>query len=161
MTDGPHRVDRLWPDPALDLELDDAMAGFHPLPVGDDRPVVAINMVTSIDGRAQLDGTAEGLGSRADRRLMRLYRAAFDAVGSGVGTLRADGVWLRVGNDLAARRAAQGLPPNPIGRRDRRQPARANRCALVHRRRAAHPRRRSWEPDDRGAGRHGAASQPR
>ena len=91
------------------------MAGFHPLPVGDDRPVVAINMVTSIDGRAQLDGTAEGLGSRADRRLMRLYRAAFDAVGSGVGTLRATGVWLRVGNDLAARRAAQGLPPNPIG----------------------------------------------
>jgi riboflavin biosynthesis pyrimidine reductase len=46
---------------------------------------------------------------------MRLYRAAFDAVGSGVGTLRATGVWLRVGNDLAARRAAEGRPPNPIG----------------------------------------------
>ena len=60
-------------------------------------------------------GRAEGLGSRADRRLMRLYRAAFDAVGSGVGTLRATGVWLRVGNDLAARRAADGLPPNPLG----------------------------------------------
>ena len=72
-------------------------------------------MVTSIDGRAQIDGTAEGLGSRADRRLMRLYRAAFDAVGSGVGTLRATGVWLRVGDDLAARRASEGLPPNPIG----------------------------------------------
>jgi riboflavin biosynthesis pyrimidine reductase len=72
-------------------------------------------MVTSVDGRAQLDGTAEGLGSRADRRLMRLYRAAFDAVGSGVGTLRATGVWLRVGNDLAARRAAEGRPPNPTG----------------------------------------------
>jgi riboflavin biosynthesis pyrimidine reductase len=115
VSDGPHRVDRLWPNPALDLELDEAMAGFHPLPVGDDRPVVAINMVTSIDGRAQLDGTAEGLGSRADRRLMRLYRAAFDAVGSGVGTLRATGVWLRVGDDLAARRVAQGMPPNPIG----------------------------------------------
>ena len=109
------RVDRLWPDPALNLDLDEAMAGFRPLPVADDRPVVAINMVTSIDGRAQLDGTAEGLGSRADRRLMRLYRAAFDAVGSGVGTLRATGVWLRVGDDLAERRAAQGLPPNPVG----------------------------------------------
>jgi riboflavin biosynthesis pyrimidine reductase len=110
-----HSVDRLWPDPVFDLELDEAMAGFQPLPVGDGRPVVALNMVTSIDGRAQLDGTAEGLGSRADRRLMRLYRAAFDAVGSGVGTLRATGVWLRVGDDLAARRAAQGLPPNPVG----------------------------------------------
>ena len=72
-------------------------------------------MVTSIDGRAQIDGTAEGLGSRADRRLMRLYRAAFDAVGSGAGTLRATGVWLRVGDDLAARRASAGLPPNPVG----------------------------------------------
>jgi riboflavin biosynthesis pyrimidine reductase len=46
---------------------------------------------------------------------MRLYRAAFDAVGSGAGTLRATGIWLRVGDDLAERRAAQGRPPNPIG----------------------------------------------
>ena len=115
MSEAPHRVDRLWPDPAIDIELDAAMAGFHPLAIPDGRPVVAINMVTSIDGRAQLDGTAEGLGSRADRRLMRLYRAAFDAVGSGVGTLRATDIWLRVGDELAARRAAQGLPPNPLG----------------------------------------------
>ena len=110
-----HRVDRLWPDPALDLDLDSAMAGFKPIAPTEDRPVVAINMVTSIDGRAQIDGTAEGLGSRADRRLMRLYRAAFDAVGSGVGTLRATGVWLRVGDDLAARRVANGLLSNPLG----------------------------------------------
>ncbi len=110
-----HRVDRLWPRPAADLDLDDAMADFelHDLPRN--RPLVAINMVTSIDGRAQLDGTAEGLGSRADRRLMRLYRAAFDAVGSGAGTLRATGIWLRVGDDLAERRRAGGHPPNPTG----------------------------------------------
>ena len=113
--DGTHRVDRLWPDPALDIDLDAAMAGFHPAPAPDGRPVVAINMVTSIDGRAQIDGTAEGLGSRTDRRLMRIYRAAFDAVGSGVGTLRATGVWLRVGDGLAARRVARGLAPNPVG----------------------------------------------
>jgi riboflavin biosynthesis pyrimidine reductase len=46
---------------------------------------------------------------------MRLYRAAFDAVGSGAGTLRTTGIWLRVGDDLAARRVAQGRPPNPTG----------------------------------------------
>ena len=112
--DAAHHVDRLWPDPAAGLSLDDAMAGFAP-PALPGRPSVAINMVTSIDGRAQLDGTAEGLGSRADRRLMRLYRAAFDAVGSGAGTLRATGVWLRVGSDLAQRREAKGRPPNPMG----------------------------------------------
>ncbi|MBW3613096.1 MAG: dihydrofolate reductase family protein [Chloroflexi bacterium] len=113
-TDAAHRVDRLWPDPAVDIPLDEAMAGYEPGVVRG-RPLVAINMVTSIDGRAQLDGTAEGLGSRADRHLMRIYRAAFDAVGSGAGTLRATGVWLRVGDTLAAQRAARGQPPNPTG----------------------------------------------
>ena len=115
MTDGSHRVDRLWPDPAFDIDLDAAMSDYRPPAAPGDRPVVAVNMVTSIDGRAQLDGSAEGIGSRADRRLLRLYRAAFDAVGSGVGTLRAAGLWLRVGEDLAARRAAEGRPPNPVG----------------------------------------------
>ena len=114
MSDETYRVDRLWPDPATDLALDEAMGDFS-APTRSDRPFVATNMVTSIDGRAQLNGTAEGLGSRADRRLMRLYRAAFDAVGSGAGTLRATGVWLRVGEDLERRRLAAGRPPNPIG----------------------------------------------
>jgi riboflavin biosynthesis pyrimidine reductase len=110
-----HRVDRLWPDPATHLVLDEAMAGFSLPEPPSGRPLVGVNMVTSIDGRAQRDGTAEGLASRADRRLMRLYRAAYDAVGSGAGTLRAAGLWLRVGDDLAARRAAEGRPPNPVG----------------------------------------------
>lgn len=115
MSDGPFLVDRLWPDPASALDLDELMAGFALPALPPDRPLVATNMVTSIDGRAQLDGTAEGLGSRADRRLMRLYRAAFDAVGSGAGTLRATGIWLRVGDDLAARRVREGRLPNPTG----------------------------------------------
>ncbi len=110
----PHRVDRLWPNPATDILLDDAMADFT-LPPLSDRPIVGVNMVTSIDGRAQLAGTAEGLTGRADRRLMRHYRAAYDAIGSGAGTLRAAGLWLRVGDELAARRAADGRPPNPVG----------------------------------------------
>lgn len=114
-TEPTYRVDRLWPDPAPDLTLDEAMAAFELPPSPADRPLVAINMVTTIDGRAQLKGTAEGLGSRADRRLMRLYRAAFDAVGSGIGTLRASGNWLRVGDDLEERRTSEGRSPNPVG----------------------------------------------
>ena len=97
------------------MSLDEAMSGFALPPAPSDRPFVAINMVTTIDGRAQLQGTAEGLGSRTDRQLMRHYRAAFDAVGSGAGTLRATRLWLRVGDALAARRVAEGRPPNPIG----------------------------------------------
>ena len=115
MNDESHLVDRLWPEYAADIALDEAMGNFSLPDPPPGRPLVAINMVTSIDGRAQLNGTAEGLGSRTDRRLMRLYRAAFDAVGSGAGTLRASGIWLRVGDDLSARRAAEGRPPNPTG----------------------------------------------
>ncbi|HUH17295.1 MAG TPA: dihydrofolate reductase family protein [Methylomirabilota bacterium] len=115
MTDAPHLVDRLWPDPVAGLTLAQAMDGFQ-IPRGPaGRPLVAMNMVTSIDGRAQLNGSADGLGSRADRLLMRHYRAAFDAVASGAGTLRATGVWMRVGDELAARRAAEGRPANPTG----------------------------------------------
>ena len=109
-----HRVDRLWPDPAADLALDEA---FGQLSLPDHtaaRPLVGLNMITSVDGRAQLGGTADGLGSRADRRLMRLYRAAYDAVASGAGTLRADDFYSTVPADLADRRRAEGRAPQPF-----------------------------------------------
>lgn len=106
-------VDRLWPDPATGIALDGLLAAHEPPQVAG-RPSVSINMVTSIDGRAQVRGTAEGLGSRVDRRLMRLYRAAHDAVATGAGTVRASGVWLRVPADLAQRRIAGGRPAQPL-----------------------------------------------
>lgn len=109
----PVLVDRLWPDPAAQQPLDELLADYAP-PSVVGRPSLSINMVTSIDGRAQVGGTTEGLGSRADRRLMRLYRAAHDAVATGAGTLRASGVWLRVPGDLAARRVAAGRSPQPL-----------------------------------------------
>jgi riboflavin biosynthesis pyrimidine reductase len=108
------RVDRLWPHPMADLDLEVAVADYRP-PAVDRRPSVTINMVTSIDGRAQRTGTAEGLAGRGDRRLMQLYRAAHDAIAGGAGTLRAAGLWLRLTRDLAERRRAAGLPPQPIG----------------------------------------------
>ena len=103
------RVDRLWPDPATDLDLDDAFADFAPPPAPAGRLPVATNMVTTIDGRAQRMGTAEGLSGRADRRLMRLYRVAYDAVGSGIGTLRATDFWSTLPADLAERERHLGL----------------------------------------------------
>jgi len=109
----PHRIDRLWPDPASDLSLDAAFEAFALPPAPEGRPLVAINMVTTVDGRAQVGGKADALSSRPDRRLMRLLRAAFDAVGSGVGTLRADDFYSRVPEDLAARRVAAGRPAQP------------------------------------------------
>jgi riboflavin biosynthesis pyrimidine reductase len=107
------RVDRLFPDPRPDLDVDDAFADLAlPVPPAG-RPYVAINMVTSVDGRAQVAGGAEGLGSRVDRRLMRLIRAGFDAIGNGSGTVRAAGFWPRLTEALRARRVARGAPPQP------------------------------------------------
>jgi riboflavin biosynthesis pyrimidine reductase len=114
MPDG-FTVDRLWPDPRTDLDLDEAFRELRlPSPPGNRRVVVGTNMVTTIDGRAQRMGTAEGLSGRADRRLMRLYRVAYDAVGSGIGTLRATDFWSTVPPDLAQRRADAGKPPQPL-----------------------------------------------
>ena len=107
------RVDRLWPDPASDLDLDEAFADLSLPAPPPGRPLVGVNMVTSIDGRAQLGGKAEGLSGRADRRLLQLHRVAYDAVGSGVGTLRADDFYSHLPADLAARRVAAGRPPQP------------------------------------------------
>jgi riboflavin biosynthesis pyrimidine reductase len=108
-------VDRLWPDPEQGLDLDAAFRDLVlPAPPDARRVLVATNMVTTVDGRAQRMGTAEGLSGRADRRLMRLYRVAYDAVGSGIGTLRATDFWSTLPQDLAQRRAEQGRPPQPL-----------------------------------------------
>ena len=107
------RVDRRWPNPDADLDLDEAFADFAlPAPPAD-RPFVGVNMVTSIDGRAQLAGRAEGLSGRADRRLLQLLRVPYDAVGSGVGTLRADDFYSHLPADRAARRFADGRSAQP------------------------------------------------
>jgi riboflavin biosynthesis pyrimidine reductase len=107
------RVDRLWPDPAADLDLDEAFADLALPSPPSGRPLLGVNMVTSIDGRAQLAGRAEGLSGRADRRVLQLLRVAYDAVATGVGTLRADDFYSHLPADLAARRGAAGRTPQP------------------------------------------------
>lgn len=54
------------------------------------RPYVAINMVSTLDGKASIAGTTRDIGSRVDRRTMRNLRAHVDAVMIGAGTLRAE-----------------------------------------------------------------------
>jgi 2,5-diamino-6-(ribosylamino)-4(3H)-pyrimidinone 5'-phosphate reductase len=79
------------------------------------RPYLAINMVATVDGRASIDGSAVGIGSTADKRLMRELRAEADVVLHGAGTVRADPLSARVPHDLVEQRAARGLSPQPLG----------------------------------------------
>jgi 2,5-diamino-6-(ribosylamino)-4(3H)-pyrimidinone 5'-phosphate reductase len=80
-----------------------------------ERPYLAINMVASVDGRATLNGSAVGIGSPADKRLMRELRAEADVVLHGAGTVRADPLSARVPPDLVPQRLAAGLTEQPLG----------------------------------------------
>src|SRR5215210_2997097 len=109
-------MQRLYPNPAPDLEptaIYDELRRELPEPPGE-RPYVLLNMVTSVDGKAAVAGSAAPLGSAVDHRLMRAIRAAHDAVLNGAATLRAERVDPRVGPAWAARRRERGEPPEPL-----------------------------------------------
>ena len=72
-------------------------------------------MVATADGRAAVDGSAVGIGSPADKRLMRELRAEADVVLHGAATVRADPLSARVPPDLVPQRLAQGLSEQPLG----------------------------------------------
>jgi riboflavin-specific deaminase-like protein len=75
-----------------------------------DRPYVVVNMVSSLDGRAALEGETRGLGGEQDRRLFHLLRAAGDALLVGAGTARVERYGEAVKNDeLRAARERHGL----------------------------------------------------
>ena len=79
-----------------------------------DRPFVFLNMVCTIDGRAQVRGSTGGLGEEADLEMLLELRALADAVLIGTGTLRAEGYARLMGSqERRARREAAGLAPDP------------------------------------------------
>jgi riboflavin-specific deaminase-like protein len=79
------------------------------------RPYVALNMVATLDGRAAVDGTAVGLGSATDYRLLRRLRGEADAVLHGAGTVRAHRLTPRVDDEALAARLARGQAKQPAG----------------------------------------------
>ena len=80
-----------------------------------DRPYVLTNMVMSLDGKAAVEGTEQGLGSKVDQRLMRELRLNADIVLSGAGTLRATGTSSRLGDPILEQiRISRGKPRFPI-----------------------------------------------
>jgi riboflavin-specific deaminase-like protein len=76
------------------------------------RPYVALNMVSTLDGRAATDGNTRGLGGEHDRKLFHLLRASADALLVGAGTARIERYAAAVKNDeLRAARERHGLDP--------------------------------------------------
>lgn len=65
-----------------------AVEEFRELPEG--RPWLALNMVTTLDGRASVGGRSGPIGGEADRQLFLALRPRFDAVMAGAGTVKAE-----------------------------------------------------------------------
>jgi riboflavin-specific deaminase-like protein len=78
------------------------------------RPYVVLNMVSTVDGKVALNGSAGGIGSRMDRYLMRRIRSLVDAVMIAAGTLRAETCDPRVDTPFVRERRARGLSGQPL-----------------------------------------------
>lgn len=84
-------------------------------PPARDRPYVILNMVSSLDGHVTTGRSEEGLGSKADQRLMRELRVHADVVLDGAQTLRISGASPRLGDPaLEELRVSRGKPRLPI-----------------------------------------------
>jgi riboflavin-specific deaminase-like protein len=106
-------VDRFLPDPGTE-DLDDLYLGLE-LPAGDDeRPHVALGMVTSVDGAAAVGGTSGSIGGEADGLAYRRLREHVDVILVGAGTVRAEAYGPPAASpDRIARRRERGLADLP------------------------------------------------
>jgi riboflavin biosynthesis pyrimidine reductase len=114
MSDEPVVFRQLLPEPAT-LTAAEVVGTVAPADRGD-RPHVAVNMVSTADGRATLDGRAGPIGNRADRELFHWLRTRFDAVMAGAGTVRVEHYRRLIRDEaMRAQRKRDGLTEDPLG----------------------------------------------
>jgi riboflavin-specific deaminase-like protein len=106
-------VERL--EPAAAATVAELLSSLRPRErARDARPHVYVNMVSTMDGRATLDGRSAGLGDEADLAVLLELRTLADAVLIGSGTLRAEGYDRLVRDpERRARRRAAGQAEDP------------------------------------------------
>jgi riboflavin-specific deaminase-like protein len=80
-----------------------------------DRPYLVLNMVTTVDGRATLEGRTRALGNAADKALFQELRTVADAVMVGARTASIEN-YGRLVRDAGRRerRRERGLNPDPL-----------------------------------------------
>jgi riboflavin-specific deaminase-like protein len=79
------------------------------------RPYLALNMVSTLDGKATIEWRTKGLSSELDRRLFHQLRTQVDAVMVGAGTLRAERYGrIAKSEELRERRVSEGLAREPL-----------------------------------------------
>jgi len=79
------------------------------------RPYLALNMVSSLDGKATIDWRTRGLSTDLDRRLFHHLRTQADAVMVGAGTVRIERYGrMAKSEELRDKRESEGLAPDPL-----------------------------------------------
>jgi len=81
---------RLLPDPGP-TSVSEQLEAYRPWEkAGGERPLVAMNFVATLDGRATVDGRSGPIGSDTDTKMLVGLRTRFDVVMIGAGTKRAE-----------------------------------------------------------------------
>jgi riboflavin-specific deaminase-like protein len=110
-----HAVRRLLPDEA-ETTIAEQLAGLDLKALAPpDRPYLALNFATTLDGRAAISGKSGAIGSDTDTEMLQRLRTRVDAVMIGAGTMRAER-YGRIVSDpqLRAYRERAGLAPDPL-----------------------------------------------
>lgn len=106
---------RLLPDPGP-TTVAEQLEGYRPWEEArEERPLVAMNFVATLDGRATIEGRSGPIGSNADTAMLLGLRTRFDAVMIGAGTMRAERYGpLASKQETRERRERAGLSPEPL-----------------------------------------------
>jgi riboflavin-specific deaminase-like protein len=106
---------RLIPDPG-ETSAEQQLDGYRPWEEpGEERPHVAMNFASTLDGRATIEGRSGQIGSATDTAMLVALRTRFDAVMIGAGTMRAERYGRVVPDqDKRERRERLGLPHDPL-----------------------------------------------
>jgi riboflavin-specific deaminase-like protein len=119
MASGPpgetHPLRRLLPSPA-ETTVAEQLAGLDLIDLAyADRPYVALNFATTLDGRAAIAGKSGPIGSATDTEVLQRLRTRVDAVMIGAGTMRAERYGRMVPDPhLRAWRERVGLAHDPL-----------------------------------------------
>jgi riboflavin-specific deaminase-like protein len=108
-------VQRLLPDPGP-TTVEQQLDSYHPWEGShEERPLVAMNFVATVDGRATIAGVSGPIGSATDTAMLAGLRTRFDAVMIGAGTMRAERYGRLVKKQQTQERRQQlGLQPEPL-----------------------------------------------
>lgn len=106
---------RLLPDPGPTTAAEQ-LESYRPWEEArEGRPLVAMNFVATVDGRATIEGRSGPIGSAADTEMLLGLRTRFDAVMIGAGTMRAELYGpLAAKQQTRERRERAGLSREPL-----------------------------------------------